>query len=145
MKPLSYIARLVAFAVSMALCALAAAADRVPPGTNDDIKARLARVGEVCKTGESCGQSANAAGGGGGVGLSGQQIYDKFCFACHMAGVGGAPKLHNAADWSPRLAKGPDALLHSMLNGLNAMPPKGTCVSCSEAELKSAMEFMSSK
>ena len=142
MQPLS---RLVVFTLATAFCAIAAAADRVPPGTNDDIKARLAPVGQLCKSGESCGQSASAAGGGGGVGLSGQQIYDKFCFACHMAGVGGAPKLHNAADWAPHLAKGPDTLLGSMQHGFNAMPAKGTCMACSDAELKSAMEFMSGK
>jgi cytochrome c5 len=127
------------------LFAIDAAAERIPPGTTDEIKARLAPVGEVCKTGESCGQAAAQAGGGAGIGLSGHEIYDKFCFACHMAGVGGAPKVHNAADWAPRVAKGPDALLNSMLHGLNAMPQKGTCMACSEAELKSAMEFMSGK
>jgi cytochrome c5 len=29
-----------------------------------------------------------------------------------------------------------------VLNGLNAMPPKGTCMSCSEDELKAAMNYL---
>ncbi len=52
-------------------------------------------------------------------------------------GVGGAPKKDNAADWAPRLAKGNDAIWKSVTGGLNAMPPKGTCMNCSDDELKS--------
>jgi cytochrome c5 len=54
-----------------------------------------------------------------------------------------APKLHAADEWAPRLAKGDDAIWLSTVNGLNAMPPKGTCMGCSDDELKSAIEFMS--
>jgi cytochrome c5 len=126
------------------LVSVAASADRVPPGTADEISARLAPAGELCKVGDPCGQaSAPAAGGGAGLGLSGEAVYNQFCFACHTAGVGGAPKTHDVAAWEPRLAKGDDALLTSMLNGLNAMPPKGTCMGCSDDELKAALEFMS--
>jgi len=130
-------------AVLALLLSAAASADRVPPGSADEISARLAPVGELCKVGDACGQASAAAAGGGGVGLSGEEIYNQFCFACHTAGVGGAPKLHDKAEWETRIAKGADALLTSMLNGVNAMPPKGTCMSCSDDELKSALEFMS--
>ena len=44
--------------------------------------------------------------------------------------------------WPPRIAKGNDALLSSVKNGLKAMPPKVTCMSCSEDELRAAMEYM---
>ncbi len=37
-------------------------ADRVPPGTNDEISARLKPVGELCKAGQTCGASAAVAG-----------------------------------------------------------------------------------
>jgi cytochrome c5 len=120
-----------------------ALADRVPPGTDAEIRERLEPVGEVCKAGQSCGQaSAAAAGGGAGLGLSGEQVYNQFCFACHTAGVGGAPLLHDVAAWEPRLAKGAEALRATMKSGLNAMPPMGTCMACSEAELDAALEFM---
>jgi len=125
---------------------VSASAARIPPGTTEEIKARLAPAGELCKAGESCGQSVAAAAGGsgGGLGLSGEQVYNQFCFACHMAGVGGAPKLHAVDEWAPRLAKGDEAIWQSMVNGLNAMPPKGTCMGCSDDELKAAVEFMTS-
>ncbi len=134
------------FALVIAVAAVNAMADRVPPGSNDEIRARLAPVGELCKAGEACGQPAAAtvAGGSAGLGLSGEEIYNQFCFACHMVGVGGAPKLHNAEEWAPRLAKDAAELMQNTLNGLNAMPPKGTCMGCSEAELTAATEFMSS-
>jgi len=72
----------------------------------------------------------------------GQKIYQASCQACHVAGVAGAPKLGDKEAWAPRIAKGNDALLLSVKNGLNAMPPKGTCMSCSEDELRAAVEYM---
>ena len=74
--------------------------------------------------------------------VDGQKIYQSSCQACHVAGVAGAPKLGDKAAWAPRIAKGNDALFLSVKNGLKAMPPKGTCMSCSEDELRAAMEYM---
>jgi cytochrome c5 len=73
---------------------------------------------------------------------AGQNIYQKSCQACHAAGVAGAPKLGDKEAWAPRIAKGNDALLLSVTNGLKAMPPKGTCMTCSEDELRAAVEYM---
>jgi cytochrome c5 len=114
---------------------------RVPPGTNDDIRARTKPVGELCKAGQTCGESVAAAGGG--PARTGDAVYNQFCFACHATGVGGAPKVHNVAEWSPRLAKGDDAVWTSVTKGLNAMPPKGTCMNCTDDELHAAVAFMS--
>jgi cytochrome c5 len=72
----------------------------------------------------------------------GQSIYKASCQACHAAGVAGAPKLGDKDAWAPRIAKGNDAMYLSLKNGLNAMPPKGACMSCSEDELRAAMEYM---
>jgi len=72
----------------------------------------------------------------------GQKIYQTSCQACHATGAAGAPKLGDKDAWAPRIAKGNDALLSSVRNGLKAMPPKGACMSCSEDELRAAMEYM---
>lgn len=72
----------------------------------------------------------------------GETIYKTACFACHDAGVAGAPKLGDAAAWAPRIAKGNDALYSSLQNGLNAMPPKGTCMNCSDDELQAVLDYM---
>jgi cytochrome c5 len=129
------------FAVIVLFAAGFALADRVPPGTNDEISARLKPAGQLCKAGEACGQATAATAGG--EARTGEQVYNQFCFACHTTGVGGAPKKGNAAEWAPRLAKGNDAIWKSVISGLNAMPPKGTCMNCSDDELKGAITFMS--
>lgn len=69
--------------------------------------------------------------------------YDKSCAFCHASGAAGAPKVGDAAAWKPRLAKGPDALLKSAKNGLNAMPPKGMCNDCTDAEFKAMIQYLS--
>lgn len=71
-----------------------------------------------------------------------QSIYDSTCVACHLSGVAGAPKPDDKAAWAPRLEKGADALLESVKNGLNAMPPKGTCMTCSDEQLAELIELM---
>ena len=74
--------------------------------------------------------------------VDGQKIYQTSCQACHATGAAGAPKLGDKDAWAPRIAKGNDALLSSVKNGLKAMPPKGACMSCNEDELRAAMEYM---
>lgn len=69
--------------------------------------------------------------------------YNKSCAVCHAAGVAGAPKTGDAQAWEPRMAKGMDALVSSVKNGLNAMPPKGMCFDCSDEEYKELITYMS--
>ena len=71
-----------------------------------------------------------------------EEKYAKTCAICHAAGVAGAPKTGVPADWEPRLAKGNDVLLASMKNGLNAMPPKGMCMDCSDDDYIALIEYM---
>jgi cytochrome c5 len=71
------------------------------------------------------------------------EIYQKTCFACHSTGAAGAPKAHDTAAWAPRIAKGIPALLESVHKGFNAMPPKGMCVDCTDADYTALIEFMS--
>ena len=111
----------------------------VPPGTDDEIAERLQAFGQVCRAGEDCGSATAAASTGP---LSGQQVYDQFCFACHTTGVGGAPKLGDGDAWAARVDKGMDELMNSTINGLNAMPAKGTCMNCSDDELNAAVTVM---
>jgi len=75
----------------------------------------------------------------------GVSVYNSKCIICHQSGVAGAPKLGDKAAWKPRIAIGIDALLASAIKGKNAMPPRGTCVECTDADLIAAIEFMISK
>ena len=75
----------------------------------------------------------------------GQSTYTKTCSICHAAGVAGAPKFGDKAAWAPRIVNGVDALAASVKSGKGAMPPKGTCMDCSDADLKAAVEYMISQ
>jgi cytochrome c5 len=62
--------------------------------------------------------------------------------SCHATGAAGAPKLGDTAAWAPRIAAGMDSLVANVMNGLNAMPPKGLCMACSDEELQGAVQYM---
>jgi len=73
---------------------------------------------------------------------SGESVYTASCAGCHSIGVAGAPKTNNKADWAPRLKRGMDDLVKVAISGKGAMPPKGTCGTCSADELRAAIEHM---
>jgi cytochrome c5 len=68
--------------------------------------------------------------------------YNKSCVVCHASGAANAPKTGDAAAWEPRLAKGMDALVAAVANGMNAMPPKGMCYDCTDEDYKALIEYM---
>jgi cytochrome c5 len=78
--------------------------------------------------------------------LTGEQVYNTACFACHGAGVGGAPKLGDASAWAPRRAQGAATLNQHALQGFQGqagyMPPKGGRVDLSDEEIIAAVTFI---
>ncbi len=128
------------YLVSALVAALAIPVLAVPPGTEDEIRERLAPLGAVSRAGDGALPAATAVADAGP--LSGEDVYNQFCFACHMAGVSGAPVFGDAASWEPRLAKGIDELYSSTINGIGVMPAKGTCMSCSDDDLKATVDYM---
>lgn len=72
----------------------------------------------------------------------GSAIYQKACMACHETGTAGAPKFGEKAIWEPRMAQGLDRLLQTAIAGKGAMPPRGTCMTCTDDDLKLAIEYM---
>ncbi len=104
-------------------------------------------VGQVYIAGESEPEAAPAADtavASSGP-KSGEEVYNSACMSCHGTGAAGAPKLGDAAAWAPRIAAGMDSLLANATNGLNAMPPMGLCMACSQEELQGAIEYMVEK
>ena len=75
----------------------------------------------------------------------GQQIYQSSCQACHTTGAANAPKLGDKDAWASRIATGVDTMLAVAIKGKGAMPPKGTCASCSDDDLKAAIEYIVSQ
>ncbi len=73
---------------------------------------------------------------------SGEAIYKSNCSVCHATGLAGAPKFADKAAWQERAKKGINSLVESAIKGLNAMPPRGTCTTCTDDQLKQAIEYM---
>lgn len=71
----------------------------------------------------------------------GKNRYEVSCKVCHAAGVAGAPKF-KSAEWKSRMGVGISGLLAVAIKGKGGMPPKGTCMSCTDEELKAAIEYM---
>lgn len=120
-------------------------AGAVTASVEDEIRARIAPVGEVCVQGEDCGSAAAPVASASAGPRSGNEVYDAACMACHNTGAAGAPKLGDAGAWSGRVEKGLDTLVSHAINGFNAMPAKGGCGSCSDADIEAAVEYMVSE
>jgi cytochrome c5 len=71
-----------------------------------------------------------------------ERVYMQSCWACHNSGAAGAPKVGDAAAWAPRVAKGIDVLVANSIAGINAMPAKGMCFTCTNDDLKALVEYM---
>jgi len=71
-----------------------------------------------------------------------KKTYDTRCASCHATGVAGSPKFGDKAAWAPFIATGMDAMMAIVMKGKGAMPPKGGCMDCTEAQLKSTVQYM---
>jgi len=110
------------------------------------IDARTKPAAQVCLQGEDCGSAAPVAEvAAADAKKSPEEIYNTTCAACHGTGAAGAPKLGDTAAWAPRIAQGKDTLHNHALNGLNMMPPRGTCGACSDDDIKAVVDYMAEK
>ena len=75
---------------------------------------------------------------------TGEQVYKAVCSSCHATGAAGAPKVGDAGAWAPRIAKGYDSLMTSVLKGKGAMPARGgsSPADVSDYELGRAVVYM---
>ncbi|MDA0805926.1 MAG: c-type cytochrome [Proteobacteria bacterium] len=78
-------------------------------------------------------------------GFDAEATYMASCNACHAAGVANAPKLGDKAAWDARMEKGMDAIMVNVMNGINAMPAKGLCMTCSADDLQEIVNYMVAK
>lgn len=78
--------------------------------------------------------------------LSGAQVYNAACLACHGAGIAGAPVLGDAEAWAPRIAQGIDVLRDHAINGYTGsvgfMPAKGGRTDLSDQEVSNAVDYI---
>lgn len=87
------------------------------------------------------------AAGSAAAQAKGEDTYKKTCAVCHDQGIAGAPKLGDKAAWAPRLKQGKEALYTAGIKGKpgTGMVPKGGNASLSDADVKSAVDFMMTK
>ena len=76
----------------------------------------------------------------------GKSIFNKTCALCHAAGVAGAPKPGDTADWGPRIEQGTDVLYKHALEGYTGakgmMPARGGNAALTDDEVKAAVDYM---
>ena len=79
--------------------------------------------------------------------MTGPQVYNTACLACHSSGAGGAPIVGDAAQWTDRMARGTDTLYDHAINGFDGdaatpMLAKGGRVDLSDQEVIDAVAYM---
>ncbi len=78
--------------------------------------------------------------------MTGPQVYNSACIACHSAGVGGAPIVGDAGQWAARVEQGMATLKRHAIEGYTGsagyMPAKGGRLDLSDDEVASAVEYM---
>ncbi|WP_343229221.1 c-type cytochrome [Psychrobium sp. MM17-31] len=109
--------------------------------SEDAVNKRIAPIGKVYLAGAQPAAPAKPAGP-----RTAADIYQTTCFACHGTGAAGAPKKGDKAAWAPRVAQGIDKMFDHAWKGFTGstgvMPAKGTCMNCSEDEIKATIKFM---
>ena len=120
----------------------------------DAVNARLEPFGEVYMPGDDLtagGPQVAAMDAPEPVeaAMSGPQVFNDACIACHGTGIGGAPKFGAAADWEGRIEQGVDVLVQHAIEGYQGntgfMPPKGGRMDLSDEEVAAAVEYMVSE
>jgi len=108
--------------------------------SDEAIAERIKPVGDVYLDGElpDVAPVAEVAAGP----RDGATVYNTKCMACHATGAAGAPVKGDAGQWASRIAQGNETLYTHAIQGFNAMPAKGTCMDCSDDEIKAAVDFM---
>ncbi len=75
---------------------------------------------------------------------TGVKIYTKVCASCHDSGGAGAPRITDKAAWQVILAQtgGINTVYNNAINGIGSMPAKGTCMTCTDAQIKAVVDYI---
>lgn len=92
----------------------------------------------VCLMLVGCGAEAAS-----GLNPALQARYDGACANCHETGAADAPPRWCQEDWERRRERGFDVLMERVKLGTTAMPPRGLCYDCSDAELEALVRHVS--
>lgn len=76
---------------------------------------------------------------------TGKTVFEANCAVCHVPGAANAPKFGDKAAWKPLIQGGVENLYKSVINGKNAMPPKGGNATLGDADVKAAVDYIVSQ
>ncbi|MDP3516074.1 MAG: c-type cytochrome [Pseudohongiella sp.] len=115
---------------------------------DQQIAERLMPVGSVCLAGESCasggGAAAPAMAQAATAAFSAQGTYEQYCAMCHNTGMANAPRRDDAAHWTARVAEvGLATIINNAITGINAMPPRGMCATCTDEQVGEVVQYLS--
>ena len=81
--------------------------------------------------------------------LTGEQVYGQVCKTCHDAGLAGAPKSGDKAQWTARIAEGEKMLVQHAVAGFQGkagvMPPKGGNTDLTDDEVHRAVVYLANQ
>jgi len=115
------------------------------------VAARIEPFGQVYMPGEEASGSAPVVQTASDpepvqTAMTGPQVYNSACIACHGNGVGGAPIVGDVPAWTARIAQGTDVLYDHAINGFQGsagvMIAKGGRMDLSDAEVEDAVDYM---
>jgi cytochrome c5 len=115
---------------------------------HQQIAERLAPVGSVCLAGEDCAAGAAApmavvAVTAAVASFNASASYDQYCAMCHNTGMAGAPTRVATDHWVARLADvGFNTIVTNAITGINAMPARGMCMTCSDDEIAELVTYL---
>lgn len=117
------------------------------PTYQAELAERIAPVARVSIAGQSGGAGAEESKPEPvAAAMSGEDIYNSSCVACHGIGIAGAPRVGDPEAWAPRIDQGLPILYDHAINGYQGnsgmMPPKGGAMSLSDDEVKAAVDYM---
>jgi len=148
---------LVAFAIALGIIARSIGNEtqvkwvQENPGYDKSVDERLAPAGRVGLPGDPGADAqpeaaAAVAATPVAAPLTGPQVFNQACNACHGAGIAGAPKVGDKAAWGARIAQGMDTLNKHAIEGFQGqagvMPPKGGWANLSDGEIVAAVDYM---
>ena len=113
-----------------------------------ELLSRIEPVARVAVAGQdnSALEPPAAAPASAAADLTGEEVYNQACVACHGAGVAGAPMFGDHAAWAERIAQGADALHKHAIEGYQGkagfMPAKGGRTDLSDQSVINAVDFM---
>jgi len=72
----------------------------------------------------------------------GKRVYQKHCSVCHDTGIKNAPRIGDKEKWQPIVKEGFIDTYLDVITGQNGHLPQGGCPTCSDADIKAAVQYM---